>query len=239
MTMYVRFVQCSDFGMYSMPGARTVEGKRYRAVGQHGEIAAEQRKCGAFFDPSRQDTNALQTVFRGQTDIVGARVARSDAQTRAASYPAVVSSTPSNSSIRSFVVEELGPPAALGTAEPAGNCLDNPLASHRRRTEAAIEKHDIGSNQPRTCRRTIHGDSRLRQKCSKVLCDGGITGVGQAEFAQSCRPPKRRHVVRRGDWQEPGRQNLQDFLARQVSAERLSDDCTAATQDRDQHALQG
>src|ERR1700724_1252299 len=76
MTMYVRFVQCSDFGMYSVPGARTVESKRYRAVGQHGEIAAEQRKCGAFFDPSRQDTNALQTVFRGQTDIVGARVAR-------------------------------------------------------------------------------------------------------------------------------------------------------------------
>ncbi len=112
-----------------MPGARTVEGKGYRTVGQHGEIAGEQRKCGAFFDPSRQDTNALQTVFRGQTDIVGTGVAGSDAQTCAASYPAVVSSTPSNSSIRSFVVEELGPPAALGSAEPAGNCLDDPLGN--------------------------------------------------------------------------------------------------------------
>src|ERR1700691_1031081 len=143
MTMYVRFVQCSDFGMYSMPGARTLEAKRYRPVGQHREIAVEQRKCGAFFEPSRQDTNALQTVFRGQTDIVGARIARSDAQTRTTSYPAVVSSTPSNSSIRIFVVEELGPPAALGSAKPAGNCLDNPLARHRRHTEAAIEKHDV------------------------------------------------------------------------------------------------
>ena len=144
--MYLRFVQCSDFGVDSMPSARTVEGKRYGAVSRYGEVAVEQRKCSALFDSSRQDTNALQTMFRGQTDIVGARVARSDAQTRAASYPAVVSSTPSNSSIGSFVVEEFGPPAALGSAEPAGNCLDNPLASHRRRAEAAIEEHEIGSN---------------------------------------------------------------------------------------------
>src|SRR5260370_16566278 len=143
-----------------MAGARTVEGKRYRAVGQHGEIAVEQRKCGAFFDPSRQDTNALQTVFRRQTDIVGARVARSDAQTRAAPYPAVVSSTPSNSSIRSFVVEELGPPAALGSAEPAGNCLDNPLASLRRRTEPAIENPHIRPNHPPISTTTVLAATR-------------------------------------------------------------------------------
>ena len=89
------------------------------------------------------------------------------------------------------------------------------------------------------CRRTVHGDRRLRQKCGQVLGDGGIAGVGQAEFAQPCWPAMRRHLIRRGDWQEPGRQNLQDFLARQVNAERLSDDGTAAAQDRDRHALQG
>jgi hypothetical protein len=39
------------------------------------------------------------------------------------------------------------------------------------------------------------------------------------------------------EWQEAVRQNLQDFLAGQVSAEGVSDDSTAATQDRDWHAL--
>ena len=36
------------------------------------------------------------------------------------------------------------------------------------------------------CRRTVHGDRRLPQKRRKVFGDGGIAGVGQAEFAQSC-----------------------------------------------------
>src|ERR1700722_4520863 len=105
MTMYICLVQCSDLGVYRMLPTRTIKGKRYRTVSQHREIAAEQRKCGAFFDPRRQDTDALQAVFRGHADIVGARVARPDAQSRAASYPAVVGSTPSNGRIWIVVVE--------------------------------------------------------------------------------------------------------------------------------------
>ena len=164
-----------------------------------------------------------------------------DAQTRAASYPAVVSSTPSNSSIRSFVVEELGPPAALGSRRTNWKL---PRQSSRESQDGRTRSPPLKSTTSGRTNRgfaeePFYGDSRLSSNCSKVLSDGVITGVGQAEFAQSCRPPRRRHVVRRGDWQEPSHQNLQDFLARQFSAERLSDDCTAATQDRDQHALQG
>ena len=66
----------------------------------------------------------------------------------------------------------------------------------------------------------------------------GSLAIGQAEFAQPCWPATRRHLIRRSDWQESGRQNLQNFLARQVNAERLSDHGTAAAQDRDRHALQ-
>jgi hypothetical protein len=72
-----------------------------------------------------------------------------------------------------------------------------------------------------------------------VLGDGRIDGIGQAEFAQSSWPASHRHLIRRRDWQEPGRQNLQHFLARQVNAERLSYNGTTAAQDRDRHALQG
>ena len=68
--------------------------------------------------------------------------------------------------------------------------------------------------------------------------DGGIAGVGQAEFAQPGWPAIRRHLIRRRDWQEPLRQNLQDFLARQVDAERLSHDGMPAAQDRDRHVRQ-
>ena len=97
--MYVRFVQCSDFAVCIVPCARTVKRERHRAVSQHREFAIEQRKCGALFDPGRQNTDALQTVVRAQPDVIGARVAGSDAQTDAAPYTAVVSSTTSNRTI--------------------------------------------------------------------------------------------------------------------------------------------
>ena len=97
--MYVRFVQRSDFAVRIVPRARTVQRERHRAVSQHREFAVQQRKCGALFDPGRQNTDALQTVVRGQPDVVRARAAGPDAQTGAAPYAAVVSSTPSNRTI--------------------------------------------------------------------------------------------------------------------------------------------
>src|SRR5437899_6502208 len=178
MTMYAHFVQCSDFAVCIVPCTRTVKRERHRAVSQHREFAIEQRKCGALFHSGRQNTDALQTVVRAQPDVVGTRVAGSDAQTGAASYAAVVSSTTSNSTIYLVVVEELGRPAALRSSQPGGNGLDNPVASHSWRTEAAIEEHGIGSSHALVCRRTVHGLSGLRQKCSKVLGDGRIVGVG-------------------------------------------------------------
>src|SRR4030095_813676 len=96
MTMYAHFVQCSDFAVCIMPCKRTVKRERHRAVSQHREFAIEQRKCGALFYPDRQNTDALQTVVRAQPDVVGTRVAGSDAQTGAASSAAVVSGTTSN-----------------------------------------------------------------------------------------------------------------------------------------------
>ena len=61
----VRFViQCNDFGMYSMPRARTVE-----VVNDTGRLAStvKSRLSSGSVVPSsissRQDTNALQTVF--------------------------------------------------------------------------------------------------------------------------------------------------------------------------------
>src|SRR5215472_7212876 len=185
MTVYAHFVQCSDFAVCIVPCKRTVKRERHRTVSQHREFAIEQRKCGALFHPGRQNTDALQTVVRAQPDVVGTRVAGSDAQTGAASYAAVVSSTTSNSTIYLVVVEQPGRPAALRSAQPDGNDLDNPVASHTWRTEAAIKEHGIGSSHSLICRRAIHGVSSLGQKCSKVLGDGRVAGVGQAEFAQS------------------------------------------------------
>src|SRR6478672_5826187 len=178
MTMYARFVQCSDFAVCIVPCTRTVKRERHRAVSQHREFTIEQRKCGALFHPSRQNTNALETVVRAQPDVIGASVAGSDAQAGAASYTAVVSSTTSNSTIYLVVVEEPGRPAALRSAQPGGNGLDNPVASHSWRTEAAIKEHGIGSSHSLICRRAIHGVSSLDQKCSKVLGDGRVADVG-------------------------------------------------------------
>src|ERR1700745_119120 len=178
MTMYAHFVQCSDFAVCIVPCTRTVKRERHRAVSQHREFAIEQRKCGALFHPGRQNTDALQTVVRAQPDVVGTRVAGSDAQTGAASYAAVVSSTTSNRSFYLAVVGERGPPAALRPSQPGGNGLDDPVASHSWRTEAAIEEHGIGSSHALVCRRNTQGLGGLRQKCSKVLGDGRIVGVG-------------------------------------------------------------
>src|SRR5437868_11231239 len=49
MTMYARFVQCSDVAVYISPCTRTVKRERHRTVSQHGEFAFERRKCGALF----------------------------------------------------------------------------------------------------------------------------------------------------------------------------------------------
>ena len=176
--MYARFVQYSDFAMCIVPCTRTVKRERHRAVSQHREFAIEQRKCGALLDPGGQNTDALETVVRGQPDVVGARVAGSDPQTGAASYAAVVSSTTSNSTIYLVVVEELGRPAAFRSSEPGGNGLDNPVASHSWRTKATIEEHGIRSSHSQVCRRSVHSVCGLGQKCSKVLGDGRIAGVG-------------------------------------------------------------
>src|SRR5262244_489658 len=132
MTVYAHFVQCSDFAVCIVPCTRTIKRERHRAVSQHREFAIEQRECGALFHPGRQNTDALRTLLRAQPDVVGTRVA--------ASYAAVVSSTTSNSTIYLVVVEELGRPAALRSSQPGGNGLDNPVASHSWRTEAAIEE---------------------------------------------------------------------------------------------------
>src|SRR5271156_2352581 len=129
MTMYARFVQRSDVAVYIVPYTRTVKRERHRAVSQHREFVFERRKCGALFHPGRQNTDCLQTVIRAQPDVVGARVAGSDAQTGAASYLTVVSSTPGNGTLHLVVVEELGRPAAWCSSEPGGNSLDNPFAS--------------------------------------------------------------------------------------------------------------
>src|SRR5260370_32489239 len=118
MTMYAQLVTCSDFAVCIVPCTRTVKRERPRAVSQHREFAIEQRKCGALFHPGRQNTNALQTVVRAQPDVVGMRVAGSDAQAGAASYAAVVSSTTDNSTIYFVVVEELRSPAALRSSQP-------------------------------------------------------------------------------------------------------------------------
>src|SRR5215467_3240572 len=178
MTMYAPFVQCSDFAVCIVPYTRTVKCERHRAVSQHREFAIEERKCGALFHPGRQNTDAVRTLVRAQPDVIGTRVASSDAQTGAASYAAVVNSTASNSTIYLVVFEELGRPAPLRSSQPGGNGLDNPVASHSWRTEPAIEEHGIGSSHALVCRRTVHGLSGLRQKCSEVLGDGGIVGVG-------------------------------------------------------------
>ena len=77
--MYARFVQCSDVAVYISPCTRTVKRERHRTVSQHGEFAFERRKLGALFHPGRQNTDCLQTVIGGQPDVVGARVASSDA----------------------------------------------------------------------------------------------------------------------------------------------------------------
>src|SRR5208283_1457620 len=178
MTMYARFVQCSDFAVCVVPYARTVKRERHRAVSKDREFAIEQRKCGTLFHPGRQNTDALETVVRAQPDVIGASVAGSDTQTGAASYTAVVSSTTSNSTIYLVVVEELRRPAALRSAQPGGNGLDNPVASHRWRTKAAIKEHGVGSSHSLVCRPAIHGVCGLGQKCGKVLGDGRIAGVG-------------------------------------------------------------
>src|SRR6516164_3090516 len=146
MAMYAHFVQSNDFAVCVVSGTRTVKRERHRAVSQHGEFAIEERKCGAFFHPGRQNADSLWTLLGAQPDVVGTRVAGSDAQTGAASYAAVVSRTTRNRAIDLVVVEELGRPAAFGATEPGGNGLDNPFASHRWRTEAAIEEHGIGSS---------------------------------------------------------------------------------------------
>src|SRR6266849_128839 len=213
MTMYARFVQCSDVTVCIAPYTRTVKRERYRAVSQHREFAFERRKCSALLHPGRQNTDCLQAVIRGQPDVVGARVAGSDAQTGAASYLAVVSGTPSNSTLHLVVVEELGRPAAWRSLEPGGNSRDNPVADHNWCAETAIKEHGIGSSHSLVCRPTVHGLSGLGQKCSKVRGDGRIAGIGQAEFAQSCWRASCRHIMTCGDWQEAVRQNLQDFVA--------------------------
>src|SRR5215471_13148815 len=178
MTMYAHFVQCNDFAVCSVPYTRTVKRERHRAVSQHREFAIEERKCGALFHTGRQNTDALRTLVRAQPDVIGTRVASSDAQTGVASYAAVVSSAASDSTIYLVVFEELGRPAALRSSQPGGNGLDNPVASHSRRTEAAIEEHGIGLSHALVCGRTVHSVSGLGQKCSKVLGDGWIAGVG-------------------------------------------------------------
>src|SRR5436309_13423332 len=124
MTMYAHFVQRSDFAVCTVPCTRTVKRERHRAVSQHREFAFEQRKCGALFHPGRQNTDALQTVVRAQPDVVGTRVAGSDAQTGAASYAAVVGSTTRNSTIYLVDVEELRRPAALRPSQQRGNARE-------------------------------------------------------------------------------------------------------------------
>src|SRR5208283_3312911 len=178
MTMYARFVQYRNFAVCIVPCPRTVKRERHRAVSQDREFAIEQRKGGALFHPGRQNTDALETVVRAQPDVIGASVAGSDAQTGAASYTAVVSSTSSNGTIYLVVVEELGRPTAFRSAQPGGNGLDNPVASHSWGTEAAIKEHGIGSRHSLVCRRAINGVSGLGQECSKVLGNGSIAGVG-------------------------------------------------------------
>src|SRR5258707_14973478 len=108
MTMYAHFVQCSDFAVGIVPCTRTIKRERHRAVSQHREFAFERRKCGALFHPGRQNTDCLETVIRAQPDVVRARIAGSDAQPGAASYLAVVSSTPGNRTRDLVVVEEPG-----------------------------------------------------------------------------------------------------------------------------------
>src|ERR1700722_4215473 len=173
--MYVRFVQISDFAVRIVPRPRTVKRERHRPVSEYREFAVEQRKCGALFDPGRQNTDALQTVARTQPNVVRARAASSDAQTGSAPHATIVSRAPSNRTLYYFVIEQLGPPTALNSTKPGGNCLDNPVASHRWRKETAIEEHRIGSNHSLVGRRTVHGDSRLREKFGKILGDGRNT----------------------------------------------------------------
>jgi len=72
---------------------------------------------------------------------------------------------------------------AWTSAEPAGKLPRQFSASHRRRTEAAIEKHASGETNRGLFRRTIHGHSRLRQKCSKVTYDGGFHWRRAGRFA--------------------------------------------------------
>src|SRR5215469_1465574 len=177
MAMYARFVQCSDLAVCIVPCTRTVKRERHWAVSQHCEFAIDERKCGALLHAGRQNTDALQTLVRAQPDVIGTRVASSDAQPGTASYAAVVGSTAGNSTIYLVVVQELERPAVLLSSQPGGNGLDNPVASHSWRTEAAIEEHGIGSSHALVSRRTVHGVSGLGQECSKVLGDGWIAGV--------------------------------------------------------------
>ena len=114
--MEVLFVQRSDFAVCVVPRARTVQSERDGAVSQYREFVVQQRKRGALFDAGRQNTDALQTVFVAQPNVVRTRAAGPYTQTDAAPYAAIVGCTPRDRAIYRFIIEELGPPAALGSS---------------------------------------------------------------------------------------------------------------------------
>src|SRR5438046_5020833 len=95
-------------------------------------------------------------------------------QTDAVPYAAIVGCTARDRAIYRFIIKELGPPAVLGSTEPRRDCLDNPLASDRRRAEPTIKEHGTGSSHRGVPRGTIQANSSFRRNAPQVLALAAI-----------------------------------------------------------------
>src|SRR5271156_1525139 len=114
MQMQVLCVQGDNFTGRIVPRSRAIQRERHGTVSQYRKFVIQQRKCRTLVDSGRQDADAPQRAFRRQCDVVGACAACPDAQTSAVPYSSVVSRTSRDSTIKIFVAEEPGPPAAFG-----------------------------------------------------------------------------------------------------------------------------
>ena len=234
-------------GRVALPHQGAQEPELGRLADDQPELAAGDRRAGAFLHAERHDAQRLQ--WCGQPgdrrhraldpDVVAACRAAADADAPSAPRQPVVGGALRDGMIQVGRVEHVAIVERLESfvGQPAAQDVDDPRAQRLRLHHAAVEQHVRRAGQAARAaadRRRGAAAGRLdAQEPREVTGDGRIGGVGQADFLQADAPLTRRHRLAPDRREESLEQRLVDVVEGQRRGDRAADQLRAAAEQRD------